>query len=321
LGKLVIVPDKLTVMANNLEVAYGNSVPALSATISGYDYEDNADSVFSSSLSFKLVDQYNNEVLLSNTLKPGVYKIVADAAIRQPSNYNVEFVSGTLTISKATLMVKADDKTISEDDCLPKFTSTITGFIDGDPGNIICGPYYTVNPYYIEGNPGTYSIIPYGLKIEHQDYYNIEYVSGTLTVTESDDCDGNPRNGNPGKGNNKNSRTTISASAQKFNKNSLDLKPFSRLTTMENTPGSLIQTSIAYPNPTFGKVIVHVNNLELTDKNILITDILGRIINTGSVIKLAGNNAEIDMSGFKSGVYFITVKADEHLKTFKILKQ
>jgi hypothetical protein len=48
---------------------------------------------------------------------------------------------------------------------------------------------------------------------------------------------------------------------------------------------------------------------------------LGRIINTGSVIKLSGNNAEIDMSGFKSGVYFITVKADEHLKTFKILKQ
>jgi hypothetical protein len=241
------------------------------------------------------------------------------ASIIQPSDYDVSFVNGTLTVAKASLIVKADDKTISEDDRLPRFTSTITGFINGDLETIICGPSYYLNPTY-RGNPGTYKIIPYGLKIENQDFYDIKYIAGSLYVTEKDDCDHDDRKG---KGNsNKNNRSTLSSTVKTGNINNSD-KPgvfdkSGKLSIVDET--NMLNQAEVYPNPTSGKVTIQLNSINLSEKNIIITDAVGKVYSSKVVTGIDGNRLELNISSFKSGVYFIKVKIDGANKTFKILK-
>jgi hypothetical protein len=91
---------------------------------------------------------------------------------------------GSLTINQASLNVKADDKVINDDNNLPVFTSTITGFRNGESNTIIGGPSYTVSPVFLKDHPGLYIITPYGLKLSYQNNYNITYLPGTLYVND-----------------------------------------------------------------------------------------------------------------------------------------
>jgi hypothetical protein len=217
-----------------------------------------------------------------------------------------------LTVAKATLIVKADDKTISEDDRLPKFTSTITGFIPGDPGTIVCAPSYYLSPNY-RGNPGTYKIIPYGLKIQNQDFYNIQYVFGTLYVTKKSDCDDDDRKGNPGKNKNSNSRTANPITQKSGNINSSDKMLSIEQTEVFSKPG-------VYPNPTSGKVTVQLNSINIAEKDVTITDVAGKVYSSKVIKGVYGNRIELDISSFKNGVYFIKIKVEESFEIFKILK-
>ncbi len=89
-------------------------------------------------------------------------------------------------VNPAFLNVKADDKFIDDDDNLPVFTSTITGFRNGEANTITCNPFYTVSPTYRKEHPGIYMITPYGLKLRYQNNYTITYLPGSLYVNDDD---------------------------------------------------------------------------------------------------------------------------------------
>jgi hypothetical protein len=76
---------------------------------------------------------------------------------------------------------------VSGDCALPVFTSTITGFKNGDIKTILYGPVYSVSPVYLRGQPGVYTITPASLKLKYPFNYNISYATGNLYV--------NPDNG------------------------------------------------------------------------------------------------------------------------------
>lgn len=99
------------------------------------------------------------------------------------ANYKLSenVVYGILTVNKAPLTVKADDKTITYGDDLPKFTASYSGFVNGETSAVLSGVLgFTCD--YAKGSPvGTYDVKPQGLTSEN---YEITYVKGLLTVNQ-----------------------------------------------------------------------------------------------------------------------------------------
>jgi hypothetical protein len=98
---------------------------------------------------------------------------------------------GALTITPATLTVKADDKA---PDCFgaPDFSATITGFQyqDVKAGVIASGPDYSLvtnSNQVIVGTPvgGAYSILPLAVNLVQPSNYSVTYSNGTLLQPDS----------------------------------------------------------------------------------------------------------------------------------------
>ncbi len=110
--------------------------------------------------------------------KVGTYEIeISKGTIK---NYLVTFVPGTLTVTKAPLVVTAENYTITQGDKLPEFTANYSGFKNGEDESVL-----TKQPVFsCEANeasaPGEYPINVYG--VEADNYNAISYVAGTLTV-------------------------------------------------------------------------------------------------------------------------------------------
>ncbi|MEO8854969.1 MAG: T9SS type A sorting domain-containing protein, partial [Ginsengibacter sp.] len=76
----------------------------------------------------------------------------------------------------------------------------------------------------------------------------------------------------------------------------------------------------AYPNPTSGKVTLQVSTGNISPNIIIITDDLGRTYSSKSA-RVYSNNVQVDLTGFRSGVYFIKIKVNDSFKIFKVIKQ
>lgn len=110
--------------------------------------------------------------------KVGTYEIEINKGTIK--NYYVTFVPGTLTVTKAPLVVTADNYTITQGDKLPEFTANYSGFKNGEDV-----PVLTKQPVFsCEANeasvPGEYPITVYG--VEADNYEVKSYIAGTLTV-------------------------------------------------------------------------------------------------------------------------------------------
>lgn len=110
--------------------------------------------------------------------KAGTYKI--ELRKGTVKNYNVTFVSGTLTVTKAPLVVTAENYTITQGDKLPEFTASYSGFKNGEDESVL-----TKQPVFsCEANetsaPGEYPITVYD--VEADNYEVKSYIAGTLTV-------------------------------------------------------------------------------------------------------------------------------------------
>jgi hypothetical protein len=100
------------------------------------------------------------------------------------NNFDIHYGKGKLKINPATLIVKADDKTIFAGDPLPAFTSTYNSFkyLDNVTSTFSAGPFYSLSPAY-SGKAGLYTITPYGItQKQTPGNYNISYQTGTLYV-------------------------------------------------------------------------------------------------------------------------------------------
>ena len=98
-------------------------------------------------------------------------------------NYTITKNEGTLEVTPAALTVTADDKTKKQGEDNPELTGTITGFVNGEDESVLKGDVeYTTEA--VKNSPvGKYPITASGT-LEAQNY-TIEYVDGTLTITEA----------------------------------------------------------------------------------------------------------------------------------------
>ena len=82
---------------------------------------------------------------------------------------------------------------------------------------------------------------------------------------------------------------------------------------------SVVVDYLVYPNPVLDQVTI-LSPIELSDKNVLITDVLGKTYTISGNYSLSDQGMTIDLSMLKTGIYFIRIVSGEDVKTFNIMK-
>ena len=109
--------------------------------------------------------------------KPGAYVLTVSA---ENGSYYV-YKSQVITITKATITIKADDKSVYAGGTMPELTYTVTGLASGEN---LSGEVGLTCDAADTNTEGTYTITPSGGAVPSADCYNeIVYETGTLTVS------------------------------------------------------------------------------------------------------------------------------------------
>lgn len=93
--------------------------------------------------------------------------------------YPAASVNQTLTVSKASLTITADNKIKFEGQANPTLTATYTGFVLGETPTVLLTPASLTTTAVLASPPGVYPIAVTGATAAN---YTISFVAGTLTV-------------------------------------------------------------------------------------------------------------------------------------------
>ena len=114
------------------------------------------------------------------TSSVGTYPITLAGGLN--GNYSFTLVDGTLTVTQATIVATADNKTRVYGDPNPAFTITYTGFRNGETSAVIDLLATATSSAVATTGVGTYPIVPSG---GSDNNYVITYANGTLTITQA----------------------------------------------------------------------------------------------------------------------------------------
>ncbi len=173
---LVVNMATLTVTANSASRPYGTANPAFTSTITGFVNGDTQTSAVTGAPSLTTT---------ATTASPaGTYPITAALGTLVAANYTFTFVNATLTVNKASLTVTANDASRAYGVVDPAFTSTITGFVNGDTqASAVTGAPSLTTTAATASPAGTYPIAA-ALGTLAAANYTFTFVNGTLTVTK-----------------------------------------------------------------------------------------------------------------------------------------
>lgn len=124
-NKMVIAPKPVVVTARSFNIEYGDALPSYT---NAYDYNKND---FLDGEDF-LVNQAPVVRIEGYNKKAGTYKLTPYSAQDFGRNYVITYVSGLLTIDKASVTIVADNKESVYGDDLEELTYTATGFVNGE---------------------------------------------------------------------------------------------------------------------------------------------------------------------------------------------
>jgi len=166
-GTLTITKAPLTITANDCERGYGDDSPSFTASYVGFKNNE------------------SNEVLNAEPTfscegrNVGSYPIVISGAEAQ--NYEISFVNGTLTITKALLTVGVKEVyTCEEGEPIPDFELAYSGWKLGETEEVLTERPVAECTATVGSRAGTYPITISGGSAEN---YELSYVPGTLTIT------------------------------------------------------------------------------------------------------------------------------------------
>ncbi|HEX8116987.1 MAG TPA: MBG domain-containing protein, partial [Pyrinomonadaceae bacterium] len=164
-----VVRATLTVTTVDSSKVYGQPNPAFTVNYSGFLNGDTP-ATLGGALSFTTAATQASNV--------GVYAVTPGGLTS--ANYAVNFVPGSLTITKAALTVTADDKVKILGAANPAFTASYAGFVLGQNPSVLGGTLTFATPATVASPVGNYTVTPSGLTSPN---YSITYVNGTLSVT------------------------------------------------------------------------------------------------------------------------------------------
>ena len=169
---VTVVKIPLTAHVANTTKVYGDANPEFNITYSGFRDGD-------SEVGFSVPASIST--IVDNSSKVGKYDIVASGAVSD--KYEISYIPGTLTITKAPLSISAGNYTKKQGDAMPVFKASYVGFKNGEDESVL-----TKQPVFsCEANeasaPAEYAVTISGADAEN---YDVSYEQGRLTVVEAD---------------------------------------------------------------------------------------------------------------------------------------
>jgi hypothetical protein len=172
---------------------YGNDPPTFTSTYNSFAYGETL-SDLTGTLSYTVRNSSNRDVTNNlQTQNAGrLYNIYISGV--SSNNYNIIFIPSTLTINKANLTLTVDSgKSMIYGDVIPTFTSTYSGFINGETSSVLTGnPIYVVknslnvdvtNSLQTQNVDDIYTISISNSSVSSNNY-NITFVPSLLTINK-----------------------------------------------------------------------------------------------------------------------------------------
>ena len=159
-----VVSKPLTITAHSKNKVYGETEPELTYDITSGELAEG--------------DSLTGSLLRTVGESVGVYEI-QQGTLTAGSNYDITYVPANLTITKAPLLIGADDISKSYGEADPELTVSYTGFKFVDTEAVVSG----LSVARVTGEAlGTYMITPISAIAAN---YHISYATGTLTIDKA----------------------------------------------------------------------------------------------------------------------------------------
>ncbi len=170
-AQITVTKAMLTVTANDQSRAYGAVNPALTIGYSGFLNSENASVLNTAPIAATAV---------IGTTAVGTYSITVSGGV--DNNYDFTYLLGTITITKATVTVTAQDASRVYNVANPVFVINYSGFANGENSTEIDVLPTASTSAIISSPVGSYPITPSG---GSDNNYTFNYVSGSLTITKA----------------------------------------------------------------------------------------------------------------------------------------
>ena len=175
-GNLSVTQAVLTVAANDASRVYGQPNPAFSAAFSGFVNGDTAAAVSG---------QPDFTTAATSASPAGSYSIEPGPGTLHAVDYGFAFSNATLTVTKAGLLVGADNKSRTYGGPEPVFTASYTGFINGDSAaTVLSGQPDLVCTDTLTSPVGTYTITASSGSLTSSKY-DFTFANGLLTISKA----------------------------------------------------------------------------------------------------------------------------------------
>jgi hypothetical protein len=170
-GTLSIIPAALTITADNKAKVYGSVLTALTASYNGLVNGDTA-------ASLTTLPSINTTATAASHV--GSYAITASGAAS--SDYAINYLTGTLIVTPASLTITANDTAKVYGAAVPALSATYRGFVNGDSAASLKTPptLTTAATASSHVQTGGYAINASGASDPD---YTISYLPGTFTIT------------------------------------------------------------------------------------------------------------------------------------------
>jgi len=166
-GKLVVTEaDPVTITAKSYTREYGEANPTFEFTSEGATLEG--------------TPEISCEATAASPV--GTYDIIVKQGT--VANYNVTYVKGTLTITKAPLAVIAENYSREEGQENPDFVVAYSGWKNGEDESVLITKPVATTTATIDSPAGNYPITVSGGEAQN---YSFAYVNGVLTITVPSD--------------------------------------------------------------------------------------------------------------------------------------
>jgi hypothetical protein len=160
---------------------YNGNPHAASSSVSGVGSP--AEDLGSAALTYYAGSTASGAPLAGAPVAAGTYTV--NTSFSGNGNYNPVSATKTITIGRAELAVKADDKTkVYNGSPFSSFTRSITGFASGDDETVISGVVTFNGSATTATNAGSYTITP-GVSGLSAANYTFKPVNGTLQITKA----------------------------------------------------------------------------------------------------------------------------------------
>ena len=165
-GKITVIQaDAVIITASSYTIKYGDALPKFGYTSEGAALTGTPEISCSATASSPV----------------GTYDIVIEKG--SVTNYNVTYVKGTLTITKAPLIISGGTYTMKQGDALPELKAEYSGFKNGETEAVLTKKPALTTTATSASAPGEYEVTVSGAEAQN---YEISYEHGKITVTQAD---------------------------------------------------------------------------------------------------------------------------------------